>query len=122
MQKESIEYYKALLGPVIGTLILSIIFFHHKGIYWITYIPLSIGFIGLAFPSLGIYFIRFLEAVKNTIGKILNGLLLTTVFYLMLTPLALIRKMTNKKSNTPSVTQFIERNKTFAPEDFEKPW
>ncbi len=118
MNKNSIEYYKALLGPVLGTILLSFILKKH----WICLISFGVGFIGLAFPSLGIYLIRFLEKIKTIIGKTINAILLGIVFYLLLTPLATLQKIFSKQKPINPRSYFIDRNKTFEPSDFEKPW
>lgn len=55
------------------------------------------------------------------LNRIFTPLILGSIYFLVLTPVALLYRLTNttKKQGTNS---FIERNKTFTAKDFENPW
>tara|TARA_R100000789_G_scaffold18215_1_gene21140 strand:- start:150 stop:404 length:255 start_codon:yes stop_codon:yes gene_type:complete len=77
------------------------------------------------------------ETISNSIEKLWNGLakilsyivpniLLTLVFLLLLTPLALLAKLFNNKSDyilkNPGRSVFKDSNKSFSKNSFEKAW
>ena len=57
----------------------------------------------------------------HALGWVMNRVLLTIVFYLILTPLAVSRRLLRKKKETGS-TYWLEKPKSFSKEDLEKPW
>lgn len=64
---------------------------------------------------------------SRVISFINTRIILTILFYLILTPLALIRRLFGKdhlklKKNPPATTYFDTRDHTFTKEDFEKVW
>ena len=132
IKKESLPYYQNLIPIVLGFLFLFIIIKgKHTGwdlsiwfkAYWIAMLSFVIGFIGFAIPSVGIHIIHFFELIKTIIGKTLNFILLTIVFYLILTPIALLSRLFGKKKSAlDNTTYFIERKKSFLKTDLEKPW
>jgi hypothetical protein len=57
------------------------------------------------------------------LGYVNSRILLGAVFFLILTPLAMIRRLFSRRVNTSgNSTAFIERNHEFAAGDFEKPF
>ena len=59
------------------------------------------------------------------IGKITSRILLTLIYYCILTPIALLSKRFNKdnlKFKKNSNTYWVTRDKVFKPEDFENVW
>ncbi|SNB46625.1 SxtJ family membrane protein [Geobacter sp. DSM 9736] len=70
---------------------------------------------------------RFWLAAAHAIGAINNTVLLTIVFYLVLTPLAFAYRLVHRdllqlKNNTYIDTYLISRNKSYISKDFEKLW
>lgn len=79
----------------------------------------------------------FSETISNTIEKLWNGLaqvlshivptiLLTFLFFLILTPLAILSKIFNAKtdyiSENPNGSVFKNSDKSFSKNSFEKAW
>lgn len=76
------------------------------------------------------YFSDFVEGLWFNLAKILSkiipSLLLSIVFFILLTPLAYLSKLFNAKTDYRSKNNldsvFIDCNKNFSKESFEKPW
>lgn len=55
------------------------------------------------------------------LNQIFSPVLLGIVYFIVLTPIALLYRLSNKEKKTKKTT-FIDRYKEFAPNDFENPW
>lgn len=55
------------------------------------------------------------------LNRIFTPLILGSIYFIVLTPIALIYRLTNPERKSDA-TSFIERNKTYKPKDFENPW
>ncbi len=81
----------------------------------------------LAMPRLSARIAELWRRFSVFIGFINSRILLTGVYYLVLTPVALVSRLcsgdplTLKKRPAPG-GYWHERDKTYAPEDFEKAW
>ena len=68
---------------------------------------------------------KWLLAAWSRFGMLLNRIfspiLLGTVYFIILTPIALLYRLFNKEKKA-ELTSFIDRNKVFTPNDFEHPW
>lgn len=110
------------LAIVVGFLALSLIF----GWPILTYIALAVGFISLLSTTAqrGIIFVW--EKFAKIIGTVNSYLLLSIIFFVFLTPIALLMKLiTNKdglRLKKPSDTNFFERNFKFKKEDLSNIW
>jgi hypothetical protein len=81
--------------------------------------------IWLLIPSAGMPLVLFWKAFSDRISLFVNGLLLVVLFFLALTPLALLRRFFTlwNKRQTPSSTSFYKKNeKRYVKEDLEKLW
>jgi len=120
MPIENKAYYETILGVVLGTILLSFVL----GLHSIAWISFGIGFIALAIPFIGSWIVRGINFIQHIIGTILNVVILGFIYYVLLTPLALIRKIfstkSNKKANPDS--HFNSIKKDFTAEDFIRPW
>ena len=56
------------------------------------------------------------------LGKVSNGVLLTLIFFLVVTPMGLIRRIGKKRFDPGARSNFSERDHVFRKEDFEKVW
>jgi hypothetical protein len=73
------------------------------------------------FPALYVPVHRVWTKIADMLGWITSNILLTIIFFLFLTPIALLKKLFSKDLKQ-SGTYFSERNKTFGPKDLEAPW
>lgn len=110
------------LAIVSGFVALSLIF----DLPILTYIALVIGFGSLLSGTIqrGIIFVW--EKFAKVLGTVNSYLLLSIIFFIFLTPLALLMKLFNKKDELrlkkPTETNFFERNFKFKKEDMSNIW
>ncbi len=114
--------YKSTLTIVIGFILLSN-YFHSKPLL---ILAIGIGIIAIFSEKANDKIIWTWNKLAEVLGLIIPNVLLTIVFYLFLTPLALLSRINNKKNqlqlknNTNST--FISQRKRFTPESLEKIW
>lgn len=110
------------LAIVVGFVGLSLIF----KIPVLTYIALAIGFGSLLSTTIqrGIIFVW--EKIAKVIGTVNSYLLLSVIFFIFLTPIALLMKLLNNKDSLrlkkPTDSNFFERNLKFKKEDLSNIW
>lgn len=88
---------------VIGWNILS----YWTGIFWIGYFALVIGFLGIVSEKFAIKTVQIIHGVFKFIFNIVQKLLLTFVYFLVLSPIALLKKKSTSSDNhwiTPGPT------------------
>ena len=109
--------------------ILSIVFL--KEIYnngysepYLVIIALIILIGGLTIKKFSQLLARIWFVVFGLIGGFSNRIILSIVFFLILSPLAFFRRIFSKKGKSviQSESQFLEINKTFSSKDFKNPW
>lgn len=122
IKTEEVEKYKTILIIVIGMLVIHVITEYN----WALYTALIVGLSGA--------FSEFLAAIINTvwlkIGMLLSyivpNIILTIIFYVFLTPLALLSRIFGEKNplnlKNTGASLFKVRNTRFEPESFENPW
>lgn len=116
------NHSKTLLAIVVGLGVLSLIF----KIDWLLYIGLILG--GLALLS------SFFEEkiawgwskIGQALGYINGNILLSIIFFIFLTPIALVMKYLAKKDNLqlkkPTNTAYYTRNYQFQKTDLDNIW
>lgn len=110
------------LAIVVGFLALSLIF------NWpiLIYVALAVGFISLLSTTAqrGIIFVW--EKFAKVLGMINSYILLSVIFFIFLTPIALLMKVLANKDGLrlkkPADTNFFERNFKFKKEDLSNIW
>jgi len=92
---------------------------------WAIYLSLIVGLIGILSDALS----RMIEAgwmkLANVLSYVIPSILLSIVFYLLLTPLSLISKMFTKDPLMLSKdysTYFLNTDKTLDKASFKKTW
>jgi hypothetical protein len=114
--------YKSTLTIVIGFILLSN-YFHLRPLF---ILAIAIGIISLFSEKANEKIIWVWNKLTEIIGLIMPNVLLTLVFYLFLSPLALINRINNKKNplqlKNISNSTFIEIRKQFSKESLEKTW
>lgn len=110
------------LAIVVGFVALSLIF----KLPVLTYIALVIGFGSLLSTAIqrGIIFVW--EKFAKVIGTVNSYLLLSIIFFIFLTPIALLMKVFKGKDDLrlkkPTETNYFERNFKFKKEDLTNIW
>lgn len=93
---------------------------------WDVKILLFVAIILLTIGLLSPYVTQKIAWAWYGLSKVLaffsNFILLTLVFYLLLTPLAIIRKIITGKKTTVKESYFISRNHVYSKENFERPF
>lgn len=122
------EKVKTLLVIVVGFLVLYFLFnyFWGKEVKTFLYISGGIGVLSLLSEKIsdGILWVWF--KIAHVLGWINTRILLTIIFFLVLTPFALIQKLLVRKNflslKDKSDTVYHTRNHQYQPEDFENIW
>lgn len=110
------------LAIVVGFVALSLIF----NLPILTYIALAVGFGSLLSTTIqrGIIFVW--EKFAKVIGTVNSYLLLSIIFFIFLTPIALLMKLFNNKDGLrlkkPTESNYFERNFKFKKEDLSNIW
>jgi len=110
-------------GLVIVTGLLVIFMLSAKS--WIIPVALAIGAIFIFIPPLALLMHKTWMGLAEILGWIIPKLVLSLVWFIILTPLAYIYRLTGHddlqlKKNKNS--QFSDYPKEYSPSDFEKPW
>ena len=112
---------EAMLTIAMGFLLLFFIF----GWNWTLIVSFVVGLTGIFSTWLSMKITWLWFGLAKILGKIVNTILLTIVFYLFLTPLALLYRIFNRDPllmRKSYDSYFITRNITFDKASFEKPW
>lgn len=93
---------------------------------WALYTALIVGFAGAASQKLAVVIDRLWMRLGWLLGLVMPKIMLGAVFYLMLTPIALISRLLKKKDplmlRSHSGSMFITTNRNFDQGYFEKTW
>lgn len=88
-----------------------------------------LGITGLTFiaaaihPVTASFLFRIWMWIGKMLGKINSAIILSVIFYFVLVPLSLIRKLLQKKPQTAArTTNFRTRNHWYTKDDLAKPW
>jgi len=122
MQLKPVDKVKAQLVIVTGILVIGLIFSWHSVI-------LAAAILGLGFvfvPPFGELVLKIWFKIAEGLGWFNSRILLSFVFYVFLTPLAIAFRLFGnnplKLKSPPEDTVFEDRNHTFTPGDIENPW
>ena len=119
MNKKELQ---SLLVIVLGFLALGYLFKVEE----LKFIAMGIGIISLIIPPIGSLIIKGWHYLALGLGWINSRIILTLVFYLFLTPIALISRIFTKdklKLKYPKdKTLWVTRNNLYTPKDLENPW
>lgn len=122
------EKYKTLFVMVTGFLVLYWYFYHIReksfGLYFL-YISLAAGILSISIPAAGDWIVKGWYKLAEVLGWINTRILLSVIFFLLLTPIALVRRLFVKdplRLKRTSSSLYEERNHRFTKEDLENPW
>lgn len=119
----TIHQYMTIIALMTGLTFLYFIFDAQPALW----IAAALGCITFVSPSLAQKIVSAWQAGVHAVGFFLSYSILTIVFFLILTPLAIMSRLfvtesplqLRKKSGG---TYYILRNHRFSTSDFEKPW
>lgn len=112
--------HSSLTVIAIGFIVLYIVF--HK--YWM-FIPVGIALLGFLINAVGEFLHKCWMLIAKVLGFINSRILLTLLFYVLLTPLALVFRLFNKarlKHTLKNNTSFVIRNHQYTIQDLRNPW
>ena len=122
MQENKNNPTSTILTIVVGFLIVFLITKWN----WALYVSITIGALGLISSTLAHYISTGWMKIGWLMGLIIPNILLSLVYFLILTPVAILSRIISKKDSlsltNPKGSLFTERNKSFDKNSFEKPW
>jgi hypothetical protein len=93
---------------------------------WMLPVAAGAGIIGIFFPRLGMLVEMVWSKLAFALGWVNSRILLGFVFFVILTPIALVRRFWTKDElslrSKSAGTQWKVRDHTYGPRDLEKPW
>lgn len=86
--------------------------------------PIGVCFIGFLIGSVGDFTHIIWMQLAKLLGYINSRVILFVLFFLLLSPLALLRRLFQQKKQPPQLLKsfFTERNHVFVKEDLQAPW
>jgi uncharacterized membrane protein len=88
--------------------------------------PIGISFIGLIIGSIGDFIHIIWTQLAKLLGYINSRILLSVIFFIILTPIALLMRLFGKtqfvKKSPPSQSLFVTRNHLFSRQDLVQPF
>jgi Na+/pantothenate symporter len=107
--------------------IASIFFYLVFKVRALLFLTVAFLLIGVTIKSLASLIADVWLNFSHVIGSINSRIILTVVFYTLLTPLAFLYRIFSKnpmmlKKDVSSSSFFFDRNHSFAPEEFERTW
>jgi len=94
---------------------------------WLLIGAIGLGFVGLFIPILAKWIVKVWMKVGEWMGAVMNRLVLGTVFYVFLTPIAHLAKIFKKQDTLTlkkpqTTTYFVSRNHTYTADDLNNGW
>jgi|HubBroStandDraft_2_1064218.scaffolds.fasta_scaffold166580_3 hypothetical protein len=90
------------------------------------YLSIGFGLVGILSPWMSRQIAQVWMGLTRVLGRISNAVLLSVVYWLVVVPVAVFRRMRKKDKLTyfdPAAgSNFVERNHLFQKEDFERTW
>lgn len=113
-----IQTYKNLLAIILG---LTVAFLLTHNIYFL-YPALVLAICGMISEHLAAKISWVWEKISEVLGKISAAVLLSVIFFGVLTPLSIIRKLFQKKAAIKTDSNFITVAKSADEESFHRQW
>jgi len=113
---------ETILVITVGLLVLHLVF---SARIFLT-LSLIVGLTGILSTLLSEKIDFLWNKLSHLLGTVSNGVLLTLVFFLVLTPVGLVRRLFKKNGMTRAArdqrSNFTDRDHTFTKQDLEKTW
>ena len=114
--------FSSMLAITTGFVVLYFIFHHH----WMLTVAAVVGGIGLLLPALARLIHQGWMKLAMALGWFNGRVLISAVFFLLLTPIALLRRLGKsdalKLKAQRGASLWTVRDHIYAPQDLEKPW
>lgn len=114
--------YLTVLTIVFGLLFFNF-FLDNKAIF---YISLIVSGLGVFSTKISVIIEKIWFKISYILSQIIPNILLSLIFFLILTPIALLSKLFNSQTNFISrnnqKTTFLIQNKSFDKKNFERAW
>ncbi|MEX0813862.1 MAG: SxtJ family membrane protein [Chitinophagales bacterium] len=115
--------YSSLLVILIGFSLLGWFF----EFFWLNLFAALLGLVGIIRQSWAEKIVSAWMFIGQKVGWVNSRIILTVIFYLMLTPLAFFYRLSKKnplqlKKLEGEGSYYIKRNKSFVKKDFERPF
>lgn len=120
MKKQKLSKEKNLETFLVLVLALLVIGYLTKKPY-LNLVAIGVGVIGLFIPVLANWISYIWLSFSEILGGFMSKVLLSLVFYLVLLPVALLKKLLSKKIKK-SKPKWIIRDHTYTPNDLKNPW
>jgi len=109
------------------TIVFGLLFFNYfLKSETIFYISLVVSGLGVFSIKLSIIIEKIWFKISFILSQIIPNILLSLIFFLILTPIALLSKLFNSQTNFNSKnnlgTTYIDQNKSFDKKSFERTW
>ena len=98
---------------------------HSEILIWPLIVAAVIAGLGLAIYQLGLYITIGWFKMTQAIGWVTSKVILTILYFLFITPYALVLKVLSKKDvlkSKDSESLFVSRNQKYSAKDLENPW
>lgn len=119
---EATNPVKTVLVITVGFGILFLLTKHN----WLLYVSLSVGALGALSNFLAVKMDWIWTKIGWVLSKIVPNILMTLVFYLILTPTAFLSRLFGKHDpmdlKNHATSLFKAKGATYSRESFEKPW
>lgn len=119
--KEAVKVKESLLAIVLMGVLLYFLFRRIE----ILYIAFAIGILGLASGSFAAFVHKCFGRLTGFIGSINNTILLSIIYWLVLTPIATLRRLLGNRAmvlKKPTDSNFKDRQHLFTKNDLKNPW
>lgn len=119
--KEAVKIKESLLAIVLMGVLLYFLFHRIE----ILYTAFAIGILGLASGGFAAFVHKWFGRLTGFIGQINNAILLSIIYWLVLTPIATIRRLfgnTGVVLKKPTDSNFKDRQHLFTKNDLKNPW
>jgi hypothetical protein len=84
-------------------------------------ISIGLGAVGLFIPFLASWITFLWLSFSEILGGVMSKILLSIVFFIVLFPVALLKKIFTKKKKMES-SNWTDRNHTYTAKDLQNPW
>jgi hypothetical protein len=122
MEHKPEDNSKILLTMVTGFLVIALIAKKHE---WLIYIPVGIGVVSVVSDTAANYIVKWWLKVAEVMGKINSRIILSAIFFLFLTPIAFLYKLSGKTKSyfkQRGESTFVVLNKAYTKSDLENMW
>jgi hypothetical protein len=119
---------KRIFNGGLAYLLLLLILYLVFGISWLLYLALAVLLVLMISPKIFQPFSWLWYMFTELLGTLVSRILLSLIFYLVVTPVGMLRRLSGKDSlllkqfNKGSENVFIQQNRSYTAQNLEKPY